>query len=87
MFRKKRLPLCKQLFGKKIKDMTKEEYKEYNRICAKNTYKYVKKGYKTDWSIKNLGKRFKDLNEEEKREFWKMQKRLSRQRKNIKGEI
>lgn len=80
----KKQKIVYQMFGKRIKDLTKEELKEYKKVIKKRNYKnyYKKKGYDNCFTVKTFGKRKKDLNQEEMREFWRIQQRISRQKRN-----
>lgn len=69
--------ITRDIFDKKIKDMTPEEMKQYWNITSKGRYQR-KDAYKTSWTMTYFGKRHKDLTPEEKREFNRIQKRFSR---------
>ena len=77
--------LVHEMFGKKYRDLTDEELKEYERVRNKKYYQehYAQfhKKYDTSLSVKMFGKRLKDLNPEESREYYKQRQRASRERK------
>jgi len=72
--------ISKELFGKKIKDMTPEEQKEYLNVLRQKN-RHNKDTYKNSWCIQHFGKRHKDLSPEEDREFYRIRQQICRQRK------
>lgn len=77
--------VTREIFGKKIKDMTKEEKDAYIRYMHKKEYKPHCDGY-TTWCIDTFGKRHKDLTPEELREFNRLYQKMRRDKGKEKDE-
>lgn len=76
-----------KVFGKKIKDFTLEEQREYNNIRAKKFYAKHYKMYAHENSflrkIYGQDKTFRTLSPEEKREYYRLKQRECRAKKKI----
>ena len=81
-----RKSLVQELFGKRYKDLTKEEYLEYHRVKNSDAYRRARLKQPVDKSgslcYQMYGTTARALTPEQKREYNKIMKRKERERKN-----
>lgn len=79
----------KQLLGVKIKDMTPEQKRAYNRLASRIDYAKTKimetEGQTSTQYKEKLGKKIKEMNKKEIREYYRLAKKEERLIKKLKS--